>query len=332
MQYLSIEVIEKIFAREVKEIQVLAKPSLNTGAKNELLFFYKPETFEEKSPEDFANIHEMVLDTFTSYGAEISGGFIFPGKSLEAHGIMNRHYGFINQLSTGISKTISPDEKAKMLSALGLSSEDPAPILGGHEFMQEFPAYNASQTNNLWLSKPVEKFRSGFYYQLFEAEGQKVIMVNGFHPKQLEHFTAEGKYIVVFVLETDAPWEDLKDKMVGNTFPDKAVPGSIRGKLFQNKDLYNTHSCSVSKNHVHLSAGPYESFFEIWNFLGSLEKDFDLSTTHVGASLIAGGYPAASLKEVLKNPEIATTTGSTDLFTASENMDTPAAVDLLLNQ
>lgn len=304
-----------------QDVQIIAAPNLALPGANQLLFFYKPECFLPETLPYFPRIHRMVSAKFAAYGVQIGGAVALSGRFLEQAGIMDRHYGFINRLSRGASALVSPEDVQKMEGIAGMSLQGYR-ILGAHEFLKIYPAYDYASLNALWLTKPSLKLRSGYYFQTYTLDGQPLLLINGFHPNQLAHFTQPNRKIILFLLQSDAPWKALKDLLAGDTFPDRADPASVRGELFAHPADYRSERISITFNFIHLSAGPFEALFEIQNFLSRIEGiQLDLHQTCLGRRLTPDQVQAA-----LANPAIERGGKPLDLFTLTENTDTEAAL------
>lgn len=325
MGILNKKTIKEIFSNKNNDFQILKPIEFSKNFENELIFFFKPDCFTNKSADDFQKISEMVFEKFSKFDVEISGAILYSGDALKRYKIMSQHYGFINKLSTQASSILSNEEKETMKNQFDLSEID---FYGGHEFMKKFPKFSADSTNELWLTKHSCKIQSGFYYQLYDVNGKQIIMINGFHPAQLEHYTTSDKKIVLCLLHSNTSWAKIKNDLTGRTYPENSLPDSIRGALYSNKDVYNSHNISVSKNYVHMSAGPFEALFELNNFFSPIEElNFDITQTNLGIKLNSSGYDAL---KTLKNPTVNVNGVSDDLFSATENMDSKDSLDFLL--
>lgn len=312
-------------ARSSPDFQVILSPNFLSSAQNELLFFYKPESFLGETDTKFTRINRMVIQKLGSFSTSVDGIILLGGPFLAQARIMDRHYGFINRLSRTASELVSPEDRSRMCEHLSLDLQEYR-ILGGHQFLEVFPAFDDERLNDFWLSKPSQKLRSGYYFQSFEVEQQKIILINGFHPQQLSHFTRSGRKIVLFLLHSDTPWAVLKNELAGDTFPDRALPGSIRGEIFSHQTDYHARDMSISRNYVHLSAGPFEALYEIQNFLSAIpDLHLDIHTTGIGRRLVkAGSQQLVDL--AVQNPMVCKDEETADLFSSTENMDTDAAV------
>jgi hypothetical protein len=89
----------------------------------------------------------------------------------------------------------------------------------------------------------------------------------------------------------------------------------------------------ISANGVHLSAGPFEGVFEIGNFFGSLYPDEAARPLPLLVKrLVASGLTPGEALKVGANPPLLLGQKPTDLFSATEDYDTPQAVEFWLTQ
>ena len=302
------------------------------GYQNELLLFIKPEIFAVESQEGTERAIDLVFEKLDAFDAHASGITIINGRVLDELEIMNRHYGFINQLSRSASKMLDADDRERIAAVLGIASIDQYTLLGGHEYLAKYPDESYADLDRLWFSKKSCKLRSGFYVQAYHKNGQNIILVNGFHPLQLEHFTNPAHRIVLVLVRSDTDWKVLRDQMVGATYPEKAAPQSIRGTLYATPERFGLDSVSIANNGVHLSAGPFEASFEIVNFGRALDLDPRAQKPLIVQRLLEAGNSIEEALSTLDNPMLKqpVTAGSKtiDLFTATEDVNTAQAVAL----
>ena len=301
------------------------------GWQNELLLFMKPELFMVSDPAHIRQSAQLVLAKLAEYQVEVHGVMLVGGQFLADQQIMDRHYGYINKLSKGASKILSAEDRQKIAAALNLASLDGVPLYGGHEYLQKYPAETITQLDQVWFSKKSIKIRSGFYIQLYEKDGAPFILVDGFHPAQLDHFTNPSHRTALFLVHSNSPWKALRNDMVGNTYPEKAGPASIRGSFYANPPLYGLDKVDISANGVHLSAGPYEGVFEIRNFFSSLYPAGQCPLPLLAQRLVASGLSEAEALQVAGNPPVTVGEKATDLFSATEDLDTPEAIQFWLS-
>lgn len=303
----------------------------NTNFENELLFFFKPETFLVRERDGIASILQMVFDKLNEYKVSISGVLLLNGSRLDELGIMDKHYGYINKLSKGASSLLTESDIKIVQNKLGLDDLTDYKILGGHEFLKEFDEFSVEALKLLWHSKKTLKLRSGFYFQQYKAGNEQVVLINGFHPEQLSHFTLPTHKVIVLLLHSNTGWEVLKNDLAGATYPEQAVPASIRGELYTYPDRYGIEDVSIANNFVHLSAGPFEALYEILNFLEDIDSiDFELSNTNLAKKMSQRGISSEEINSAVGNPRATMDGKLIDLFTATENFNSSDAISLYL--
>jgi len=328
-----------MFERKIKDMistvasdneqELIQEFCFNNDKKNELLFFFKPECFIDVDIESSKKIIEIAFGSFDRFDMNISGILVLSGKVLEELGIMGRHYGYIDTISKGASKILGQDDYELMAKHLENAHINASMIYGGHEFLGVFTDYDEESLDQLWLTKERVKLRSGFYFHEYNVDNRRIILINGFHPRQLLHYNHPSHRIIVILLQSDTHWSVLRDDMVGNTYPEKAKPRSIRSELYQSEDVFALQEVCVSRNYVHLSAGPFEAFFEIYNFLKDIDAiDFKFSSTNLYRLMAEEGFNEQEIEKTLENPPININGKSTDLFSVTEHKDTLEAIGL----
>ena len=216
--------------------ETIVKPFAFGSGQNEMLFFFKPECFLETTAEQQQKLIDAALDLFLEFGAIPAGASLITGHELRSREIMDRHYGFINRASRDSVATLSQEDILALRQSVGASTT--VPVLGGHEFLSLHREFDPSSLDRLWSTKKSRKVKSGLYFESFEINGNPVILVNGFHPAQLEHFTAAERKVVLILLQSDLPWRFLRQFMLGDTFPERAIPGSFRRTLYDEPARY----------------------------------------------------------------------------------------------
>jgi hypothetical protein len=310
-------------------VEVLQPAKVGEGLwRNELLFFTKPEIFLVPETNQSEKSIELILEKISAFDAHIEGIAVIGGRVLEELEIMSKHYGFINLLSTSASKMLNADDRRKIEAALGTSVSG-FEILGGHEYLERYPGETSSDLDRVWFTEKSAKIRSGFYVRHVEKDGRDIILVNGFHPQQLSHFTNPSHKIVLMLLHSNTDWSILKYDMVGATFPEKAAQESIRGILYAHAKEYGFDAVTIANNGSHLSAGPFEAMFEIVNFFGKImgldqRKQPPLTIRR----MLEAGIEYEQAIKTVDNPLLIRDGKAVDLFTATEDMNTDEAIAL----
>ncbi len=303
---------------------VVRELDLGTECQNQLLFFLKPEVFLGSVEHSLA-IVQLALSRFEEFGMQLGGVALVSGAHLSGARCMDRHYGYINQLSRSASGILDAGDEATLRNVLEFSE---GPILGGHEFLAANPEFDAEQLDELWATKESLKLRSGFYYQKYDFPDGEVMLVNGFHPAQLNHFTAADRRIALAVVHSDLPWSVLRSRLIGDTFPERALMGSIRRELRERAKELGLGEVTIANNGVHLSAGAFEALFELVNFLGEASTGFSVDECRVARLMSDVGLSDAETRRALTNPTALVGGGEVSLFDATEECDTASSVEL----
>ena len=294
---------------------------------NELLMFLKPECFLSGSRDQRRLLLGKVFERIDDFRSVVGGITVLSGEFLSKTESIDRHYGFINAMSKNASQ---------MLSATDIPStvcpDTGIPIIGGHEALERFGHLTAQSLDELWRTKQSLKLRSGLYVQSHGIRGDEYVIVNGFHPWQLEHYTAPGRNILVMVIRSNESWSALRELLAGDTFPEKADENSLRGYFHRERErLTDWVMSAVQVNALHLSAGPFEAAFELNNFLASVSGfGFSLHQTRI-ASILRESGTENEIEPALRNPTVRCRGKVMDLFAATELMNTPDAVQILLD-
>jgi hypothetical protein len=314
------KILNKIASSRSHQEEIIEDFHLNTNKKNQLVAFLKPESFLDKNPKQIGKILDLVFDKLEKYEVKVDGVALFPGPAVKKYSIMDKHYGVINVLSKNASKILTKDERDLVFNTLGIKDKN-TKILGGHEAFEISGFDKTYEFDNYWLEAPSTKIKSGFYVRTMKIGGKDTVVVNGFHPQQLAHFTDNDRKLALMLVSSDTPWAKLRVEMLGDTFPDKALPDSIRGTLFAKSKDYGFDKVTIANNVMHLSAGPTEALFEMDNFLNKpFGIDILKEEARLAKDLKEAGLSSEEIKELLTNKEV---------HGKLEHKDTSEAVSLL---
>lgn len=262
------EMIEKILdnIRQAQECRVTYDViySLEDAMEyhHEFLFFIKPEITLLSEESHLQAILELTFGKLKEFELRIRDIRIMAASYLEKHDIIARHYGVINTLSRKPQEFLSDEAREKFRNIYGKETNQ-ADVLGSIEFLQHYPLYNPFTLDDIWQQSKTEKLAGGCYCASIILEGKEIYLINGFHPKQLIHFTQPGRSIVAFTLSGNTDWVIARNNFIGKTNPAEALPGSLRNELLIHEDQFGCQSVSSSQNGFHLSAGPVEGLVEL---------------------------------------------------------------------
>ena len=320
---------EKIMQSVVStEIVTLINECRQSVKENETLFFLKPEFFFLEDLDKRDSLLGLILEKINEFGIDISGVLTLKGEFLKAEKIIERHYGFINRMSVEGSKILNDEDIEKIRKILSLETLEGYKILGGHEVIESIQNFDEQTLTNLWYKKESYRIGEGFYIQLHKIDDSNVIIINGFNPHQIKHFTGGDSKIVLFLLQTDTDWLTLRSNFVGDTFPERAAEGSIRNILFKNAEKYGIKSISVADNYVHTSSGPFDALFEIVNFASNIKGvNFSKFNTNIYYLMKEKfGLKESDFNSSLENPATEINNEKTDLFSFTKNKNTFEAI------
>ena len=297
--------------------------------ENEALMFIKPEVFALKDESSIEKVVQYMLDCLKKFDAKVDGICAVGGSFLGKNDVMSSHYGYINTVSNSASKALDDGFRKKIEEAFKLEPGK-YEVLGGHEFLKKYKGETPETLDKLWFEEKSVKLRSGLYVRHVRKDSVDTVLVNGFHPNQLFHFTNPSHKTVLLLIHSNTSWWKLKNEMIGATFPEKAVPESMRGMLYANAKEYGfDSSITIANNCVHLSAGPFEGMAEIANFFGKIIKlDVSKQQPILLKKMMSSGITLDDALKSLDNPPIEYNGRSTDLFTATEDTDSDKAISV----
>jgi len=250
---------------------------------HEFLFFIKPEITQLADQDHMKAILELLLGKISQFGFSVQDIRLLDASYLEKYDIIAQHYGVINALSREPLKVFTTEAKSRFLEEYGHSPEE-VKLLGSLQFLRQYPNYTPDSLHELWQQSQTAKLSGGNYCALVKAGGEDVYLINGFHPRQLLHFTAEGRMIITFMLTGDLDWAVARNQFIGKTNPADAAPGSLRNELLMHRDKYGLTEVSASQNGFHLSAGPVEGLVELMRY----ESDYSAGDIRKPADFLFG--------------------------------------------
>jgi len=302
------------------------------SSENQFVTFLKPEATAVQAGVDVKGILQIVFDALSRWNVEVGAVRLLNARYLEYYQIMDQHYGVINNISRHGFDAISATAREVLQKDFGSDLASGAEVLGGHQFLERFPAFSPFALATIADNLGSKKLAGGTYCLRLKVEGQIFLILNAFHPFQLEHFTAQGKVIVILETRSKTSWAILRQQLVGATIPANAAEGSIRRTLLNRHEELHMPDVSPGNNGVHLSAGPLEGMVELQRFCSEPEKgsQLDLRETCFGRLLLSKGLPQNLLTELAKNPTLEIDGRSISAFDLTEEMDSDPAAEKLI--
>jgi hypothetical protein len=309
--------------------------------KNEYLFFIKPEITVCAGSLGFKSVMELMFDKLEIFGLYISGMNVESSEYLKKYDIIAGHYGGINALSRNAEKNLSPQAWQKLHEVSGEKTEigetyfadnksvKPR-ILGSLEFLQIFREFDADSLDALWRQHSTIKLAPGTYCAEVRAGSEKIYLINGFHPAQLNHFEAKGRVIVTADIQSNVNWSVARNDFIGKTNPADAKPGSLRNDLLVLMGKYLTEDIDSSHNGFHLSAGPVEALAEQIRYNSDFSKDKMKSAADYtfGRNLIKSFGTKATM-QLLENPVVKYNNEHVSVFDLTEEKNSFDVIEIL---
>jgi nucleoside diphosphate kinase len=315
--------------QQISYAQVYQSPTEIKG-KNEFMFFIKPEITLADDNIKHEQIIKLILDKIESVGLKIAAINVLSADYLEKYDIIAKHYGVINKISRDAKNTLTDAAKIKFNDIYGTSFNE-AEVFGSLEFLKEFPEFTPLTLDYLWQNKKFEKLAGGTYALDFNFNGRKVFLINGFHPRQLDHFVKKGRSIITFTLVGDLNWSDARTKFIGATDPEKAISGSLRRYFLENRENLGLPSISSSWNGVHLSAGPIEGLVELLRYNSNFEKNNLLKPENYAfGKMLLNKFGESKLNDLMNNISLHINNQSISVFDLTEEKDSDEALNILI--
>jgi len=299
------------------------------SGNNEFLFFIKPEITIDDPGIDLNGILNLIFDKISEFKLAIKNIRVINAPYLKKHNIIAQHYGVINQLSDNLKDNISEEATNRFEEVYNIKFSE-AEILGSLEFIKAYPEFTATGLSYLWQNSPTEKLAGGTYSQKLTIDGKDVYLVNGFHPRQLEHFIADKRSIITMTLVGNTSWKDARNAFIGKTNPIDAQEGSIRNELLKNKDKFGLKEISSTWNGVHLSAGPIEGLIELMRYNSDFETGkINSEKDYIFGAELAKKLDASTLENVLNNKTVVYNKKNISYFDLTEEMDSDRCIEII---
>lgn len=254
-------------------VEELSETGTSTGPEGhkQALVFLKPELLYSERTRSAAL--QTVVDVLGGAGMSVHGAAVLGPRRLAR--IIPLHYGVINRVSRLGLAALSAAATTALETTFGDEMRSGMPALGGHQILQS-TGISAQRLAERISGQAPKKLAPGTYATKLPPEdgADAVIALNGFHPEQLEHYTAENARVVVLEVKWTKPaWHAFRSDVIGATDPVKANSASIRGVLHAQREAMSIGDVTISRNGIHGSAGPFEAMVELSRFFGVSSAD-----------------------------------------------------------
>jgi hypothetical protein len=293
---------------------------------NEFVIFSKPE-LGRLAEKDLNTAWDLFAAKLADHDVEIRRTKIVTGPELEESGAMQQHYGVINQISR-LGRPALTESAEEALTELLADSSDETLVLGGHQFLERYAEVSPFALAMLFSNSKVSRLGPGTYAGTVSIDGRTIVILNGFHPRQLSFFTADDAACAFLHGSSRTDWDVLRNDMIGATDPSKAESTSIRGTLYADPAGFGLTAVNSNFNGVHMSAGPLEGLGELDRFFGEARPE---SGWAFARTLRAAGATDADISDYLDNPVLEADGDRGTAFDLTEGVNADAAAKLLVN-
>ena len=292
-------------------------------AGNEFVLFSKPELGRlDDGP--LSRVWDLFASSFADHGVVVHRVEVVTGPELEAAGVMQQHYGVINQISREGRPALTEAAEQALQQAYGDGLA--TAVVLGHQFLDRYPEIGPYALGMLFANAKVERLGPGTYAAQLRMDADPVVVLNGFHPRQLGFFTAADTTCAFLHGSSPTDWDVLRSELIGATDPAKAAAGSIRGRLRADPAAFGLSTVNSNFNGVHMSAGPLEGLGELNRFFSRVQ---DPTAWTFAAALRHAGVSDADQPGLLANPVVSAGGERGTAFDLTEGLNAEPAAKLL---
>jgi hypothetical protein len=305
-------------------------PSLNVPGINQFLIMLKPELVVPESGDSAAVAFARVFSLLTEHEVELGATRVLSSSYLSRHKVIEWHYSMLNHVSRDGLAGISASARKRLYELFpDALNGNKAHVLGGHQFLVHFPQFTPFALDVLARNVQVIKLGAGTYAIEVFLDGKPWLVLNAFHPAQLEHFTVPGRAVVIIECRSARHLSDIRRTTIGATDPREAVPGSIKRVLLDEQSELGLCGISIRQNAVHMSPGPVEAMFGVQRYFSRNEELMPLHDTVFGGKLMLAGFMAKAAQALGSNPEVELLDRSGPLFEVTEDLNWNEALTIV---
>ena len=296
--------------------------------QHHLLLMLKPELTSINQGVQLDLILDELLLRLDDRDVEIGAVCVISSLYLKKKKIIENQYGMLNKISKNGLNELS-DAAKKMLAMKYPEFEKKEHfIYGGHQFLQKYQELTPYGLELLTRNVKVDKLGAGTYAIEAEVDGEKMLLLNSFHPCQLEWFTAPAKSIIVIECFSKQPMRMLREDFIGATDPKEAKAGSFKHMLLSEQERFGLSNVCTRFNGIHLSPGPVEAMAGMIHYFSTPETRVTPADTLFGKLLKKNGFSVEVLNLLCKDVSIHSS--ETPIFELTENLNWDEALDLLV--
>ena len=285
------------------------------GFQHHFFLFLKPEILSVQDSINTKSVLTLFFDHCKEWEVYLKGIKLYSGKAIQKNKLIEKNYETLFILSNEGMNACSESVIRNIDKERALHKISSSNILGGHQFLRKFPHLSPSQLNQLIETAATQKFGSGAYIAKVKHCDEDYLLINAFHPRQIESLSPLGGCILALECFSNQPWSVLRNQFVGTVVPAEAPAKSFRRKLYEEQNRLNLKEVNISNNGIHISPGPLEAAFQFKTFFSN-----DVYT--LIEDQLVHSYPDSFIEVLAKNPHVKISEMSFEktLFEQTEDM------------
>lgn len=296
--------------------------------QHHLLLMLKPELTSINKGVQLDLILDELFHRLDDRDVQIGAVRVISSLYLKEKKIIENQYGMLNKISkNGLSEVSDAAKKMLALKYPEFNKKEHF-IYGGHQFLQKYKELTPYGLELLTRNVKVDKLGAGTYAIEAEVDGEKMLLLNSFHPCQIEWFTAPAKSIIVIECFSKQPMRMLREDFIGATDPKEAKAGSFKHMLLSEQKRFGLSNVCTRFNGIHLSPGPVEAMAGMIHYFSTPDTRLTPAHTLFGQLLKENGFSAEALDLLCKDVSIHSS--ETPVFELTENLNWDEALDLLV--
>ncbi len=310
------------FVDEIEPFRQASAAVAPDDPRTEFLVVLKPELVDIEAGVSVPSILDLVAAQCARFDIAVLGIVVLSASALRDKKIIERQYRTLNQVSLLGARAMPPNSVDALDKALAGRS---ATLVGGHELLASDPTFSTRSLETLHRNMAKEKLAAGVYAVFPFIDGQQFVLLNGFHPRQIEHFQQPGRTVVGLQCESPRPLHELRARFVGDTDPGRAEAGSTKRLLAESASNLALGRISIAFNGIHMSPGPVEAMLALQLYFPGLS----ITDTRLGAQLQKSGWTPDAASALGRSIGRRTGVPAATVLEITEDMDARTALQYL---
>ncbi|MBJ8030410.1 hypothetical protein [Bacillus cereus group sp. N21] len=317
---------EKVLDFWIREYEFNLEQNMDV---NQFIIMLKPELTMIEEGVNVKALLNRILSMLKEHKIKVKSARILSSSYLLQNNLMEKHYGMLNQVSKFGLEKMSIEARNRLFKKFPYAIKDTKKVLGGHQFLSKHPNFSSYFLEVLTRNVKVNKLGAGIYAIEAVIDGEKYVILNPFHPCQVEWFTSPGKSVVLFECSSSREMKSIRRETIGATDPQDAVQGSIKHMLLKEQERFGLSNICTRFNGIHISPGPIEGMAGLIHYFSDSKRTISFSETAFGNLLLRNGYSEKQIHSILENPEIQVGDRIGAIFELTEDCNSNESLELL---